>query len=86
MVFQDRYGLGYHQISIEPNDVRKTTFRTRYGHYKFVVMPFGLTNAPATFMKMMNIGFQDVLDKSVIIFIDDILVYSKDDESHKEHP
>ena len=76
---------GYHQISIEPNDMRKTTFRIRYGHYEFVFMPFGLTNAPATFIKMMNSLFRDFLDESVIIFIDDILVYSKDDESHKEH-
>ncbi|CAA7021303.1 unnamed protein product [Microthlaspi erraticum] len=76
---------GYHQISIFEPDVFKTAFNTRYGQYEFVVMPFGLTNAPAAFMRLMNEVFHDYLDGFVIVFIDDILVYSKTKEEHKEH-
>ena len=66
-------------------DIQKTTFRTRYGHYKFVVMPFGLTNAPAVFMDLMNRVCRPMLDRSVIVFIDDILVYSRSREQHEKH-
>ncbi|XP_019091077.1 PREDICTED: uncharacterized protein LOC109128691 [Camelina sativa] len=76
---------GYHQIPIEESDIRKTPFRTRYDHYEFVVMPFGLTNAPAAFMKLMNNVFREYLDEFVIVFIDNILVYSKSKEEPGTH-
>ncbi|KAF8047205.1 hypothetical protein N665_3149s0002 [Sinapis alba] len=76
---------GYHQIPVAHDDIRKTAFRTRYSHFEFVVMPFGLTNAPAAFMKMVNCIFREYLDEFVIIFIDDILVYSKTKEDHERH-
>ncbi|CAA7021052.1 unnamed protein product [Microthlaspi erraticum] len=76
---------GYHQIPIKYQDVMKTAFNTRYGQYEFVVMPFGLTNAPAAFMRLMNEVFHDYLDNFVIIFIDDILIYSKTKEEHQQH-
>ena len=68
---------GYHQLNIKDIDILKTVFRTRYGHYEFLVMPFGLTNVPAAFMDMMSQLFTTYLDKFIILFIDDILVYLK---------
>jgi hypothetical protein len=76
---------GYYQIRIKGQDVPKTAYRTRYGHFKFLVLPFGLTNAPSLFMDLMNRVFQPYLDKFVVIFIDDILVYSKSYEEHEQH-
>ncbi|GKA30836.1 putative reverse transcriptase domain-containing protein [Tanacetum coccineum] len=76
---------GYHQLRIKEEDIPITAFRTRYGHFEFQVMPFGLTNAPTVFMDLINRVCKPYLDKFVIVFIDDILVYSKDEEEHGKH-
>ncbi|GKA69717.1 putative reverse transcriptase domain-containing protein [Tanacetum coccineum] len=76
---------GYHQLRVHENDISKTEFRMRYGHFEFTVMPFGLTNAPAVFMDLMNRVCKPYLDKFVIVLIDDILIYSKSKKEHDVH-
>jgi hypothetical protein len=73
----------YHQVRIKEEDTNKTTFRTRHGHYEFTVVPFGLSNAPVVFMCLMNDTFRNCFDKFLIIFLDDILIYSKSEEEHE---
>nr|KYP64750.1 Transposon Ty3-I Gag-Pol polyprotein [Cajanus cajan] len=76
---------GYHQIRVKESDIPKITFRTRYGRYEHVVMRFGVTNVPTVFMNYMNMIFRSFLDRFVVVFIDNILVYSRSLEDHSEH-
>jgi hypothetical protein len=86
-VFSQRFDLrsGYHQLKIRASDIPKTAFITRYGLYEYMVMSFGLTNAPAYFMYLMNKVFMEYLDKFMVVFIDDILIFSKHEEEHDKH-
>jgi hypothetical protein len=76
---------GYHRLRIKEGDILKIAFITRYGQYEFIVMPFGQTNAPIFFMKLTKKVFMEELDKFVVVFIDDILIYSKSREEHEHH-
>jgi len=85
MFFKIDLRSGYHQVCIKEEDIFKAAFRTRYEHYEFAVVPFGLTNDPSTFMCLKNSVLSPYLDKFVIVYINDILVYSKNEEEHAEH-
>ena len=76
---------GYHQMRVREADIHKTTFRTWYGNFEFTMMPFGLTNEPAAFMDLMHRVFQPYLDHFVVVFVDNILIYSQSEEEHEDH-
>ena len=75
---------GFHQIRIALEDTHKAAFRTKYGHFEYLVLPFGLTSAPATFQRLMNEVLHDFLDKGLVVYLDDILIHSKDLKSHQK--
>ena len=79
------FRTGYHQLRVRETDVPKPAFRTRYGHFEFTVMPFRLTNAPAAFMDLMHRMFQPYLDQFIVVFVDDILIYSQSEWEHEYH-
>jgi hypothetical protein len=76
---------GYHQLRIRPSDIPKTAFITKYGLYEFTIMSFGLTNVPAFFIYLMNSTFMEYIDKLVVVFIDDILIYSQNEQEHEDN-
>ena len=77
--------MGYHHLRVREADILKTVFRTRYGNFEFIVMPFRLTNAPAASMDLMHRVFQPYLDQFVVVFVDDILIYSRSEDEHGNH-
>ena len=76
---------GYHQLRVRETDIPKTAFRTQYGHFEFMVMPFGLMNVSAAFMDLMHRVFQPYLDQFIVVFVDDILIYSQSEREHEDH-